>query len=227
MIEIAAILSAVVRHWEDFIMIFFMLALNAVVGFWEEFKADNEIEALKKHLALHSRVLRDGKWSDVEAKTLVSGDIVMVKLGNVIPADSEAGRWRLPQHRSVGADGRVTAGRQEEKRRRVFRIDRAHGPDEWAGRRHRNEHALRPHRDNWSRAFKTVSHFQKAVLKIGNFLILITLGLVALILTVSLFRGDPLVRNPALCTDSYRSCNPGRLAGRPVRHDGRRRIRAR
>ena len=73
MIEIAAILSAVVRHWEDFVMIFFMLALNAVVGFWEEFKADNEIEALKKHLALHSRVLRDGKWSDVEAKTLVAG----------------------------------------------------------------------------------------------------------------------------------------------------------
>ena len=40
---------------------------------------------------------------------------------------------------------------------------------------------------------KTVSHFQKAVLKIGNFLILITLGLVALILTVALYRGDPLV----------------------------------
>ena len=87
MIEIAAVLSAVVRHWEDFVIIFFMLALNAVVGFWEEFKADNEIEALKKNLALHSRVLRDGKWSDVEAKTLVTGDIVMVKLGNVIPAD--------------------------------------------------------------------------------------------------------------------------------------------
>jgi magnesium-transporting ATPase (P-type) len=80
MIEIAAVLSAVVRHWEDFVIIFFMLALNAVVGFWEEFKADNEIEALKKNLALYSRVLRDGKWSDVEAKTLVTGDIVMVKL---------------------------------------------------------------------------------------------------------------------------------------------------
>ncbi len=87
MIEIAAVLSAVVRHWEDFVIIFFMLALNAVVGFWEEFKADNEIEALKKNLALHTRVLRDSKWSEVEAKTLVSGDIVMVKLGNVIPAD--------------------------------------------------------------------------------------------------------------------------------------------
>jgi magnesium-transporting ATPase (P-type) len=60
MIEIAAVLSAVVRHWEDFVIIFFMLVLNAVVGFWEEFKADNEIEALKKNLALHSRVLRDG-----------------------------------------------------------------------------------------------------------------------------------------------------------------------
>jgi len=87
MIEIAAVLSALVRHWEDFVIIFFMLALNAVVGFWEEFKADNEIEALKKNLALRSRVLRGGKWSEVEAKTLVTGDIVMVKLGNVLPAD--------------------------------------------------------------------------------------------------------------------------------------------
>ena len=60
MIEIAAILSAVVRHWEDFVIIFFMLALNAVVGFWEEFKADNEIEALEK--ASGAAFPRPARW---------------------------------------------------------------------------------------------------------------------------------------------------------------------
>jgi nucleotide-binding universal stress UspA family protein len=54
MIEIAAILSGAVRHLEDFVIILAMLLINAGVGFWEEFKADNAIEALKQHLALRA-----------------------------------------------------------------------------------------------------------------------------------------------------------------------------
>ena len=226
MIEIAAVLSAVVRHWEDFVIIFFMLALNAVVGFWEEFKADNEIEALKKNLALHSRVLRDGKWSDVEAKTLVSGDIVMVKLGNVIPAD-----LKLVDGDYLSIDQSALTGESlpvDKKKNDVaysgsiVRMGQMNGLVVATGM-----NTLFGRTARLVESVQTVSHFQKAVLKIGNFLILITLGLVALILTVALFRGDPTHRNPALCTDSYSSRNPGRLAGRPVRHDGRRCIRAR
>jgi H+-transporting ATPase len=192
MIEIAAVLSAAVRHWEDFVIIFFMLALNAVVGFWEEFKADNEIEALKKNLALHSRVLRDGKWSDVEAKTLVSGDIVMVKLGNVIPAD-----LKLVDGDYLSIDQSALTGESlpvDKKKNDVaysgsiVRMGQmnglvvATGMDTLFGRTARLVETV-----------QTVSHFQKAVLKIGNFLILITLGLVALILACALYRGDPLV----------------------------------
>ena len=192
MIEIAAILSAVVRHWEDFIMIFFMLALNAVVGFWEEFKADNEIEALKKHLALHSRVLRDGKWSDVAAKTLVTGDIVMVKLGNVVPAD-----LKLVDGDYLSIDQSALTGESlpvDKKKNDVaysgsiVRMGQMNGLVVATGMNTLFGRAAR-----LVESVKTVSHFQKAVLKIGNFLILITLGLVALILTVSLYRGDPLV----------------------------------
>lgn len=60
MIEAAAILSAVVRHWEDFIIIAVLLFGNAVVGFWEEYQAGNAIAALKAQLALEARVKRDG-----------------------------------------------------------------------------------------------------------------------------------------------------------------------
>ena len=192
MIEIAAILSAVVRHWEDFVIIFFMLALNAVVGFWEEFKADNEIEALKKNLALHSRVLRDGKWSDVEAKTLVSGDIVMVKLGNVIPAD-----LKLVDGDYLSIDQSALTGESlpvDKKKNDVaysgsiVRMGQMNGLVVATGM-----NTLFGRTARLVESVQTVSHFQKAVLKIGNFLILITLGLVALILTVALFRGDPLV----------------------------------
>jgi H+-transporting ATPase len=192
MIEIAAVLSALVRHWEDFVIIFFMLALNAVVGFWEEFKADNEIEALKKNLALRSRVLRGGKWSEVEAKTLVTGDIVMVKLGNVLPAD-----LKLVDGDYLSIDQSALTGESLPVDKKesdvaysgsIVRMGQmnglvvATGMDTLFGRTARLAESV-----------QTVSHFQKAVLKIGDFLILITLGLVALILTVALYRADPLV----------------------------------
>lgn len=60
MIEIAAILSAVIHHWADFWIIAALLLVNAVVGFWQEHKAENAIELLKKRLALNAKVLRDG-----------------------------------------------------------------------------------------------------------------------------------------------------------------------
>jgi H+-transporting ATPase len=87
MIEVAAALSAALRHWADLAIILAMLFVNAGVGFWQEFKADNAIALLKQRLALKARVKRDGVWKDIEARLLVPGDVVHVKLGNIIPAD--------------------------------------------------------------------------------------------------------------------------------------------
>ncbi len=60
MIEAAAVLSALVRHWEDFTIILVLAVGNAVVGFWEEYQAGNAIAALKARLALQARVKREG-----------------------------------------------------------------------------------------------------------------------------------------------------------------------
>ncbi len=193
MIEVAAILSAVVRHWEDFIIISIMLLLNAGVGFWEEFSADNAIAALKKNLALKARVLRDGNWREIDARELVPGDIVELRLGNIVPADvklltgdylsidqSALTGESLPVDKkpadlayssSVVKMGEMTAVVTGTGRNTYF--GRTAGLVETAG---------------------ATSHFQKAVLKIGDFLILMTLGLVALILAVALFRHDPLIQ---------------------------------
>jgi H+-transporting ATPase len=81
MIEVAAILSAVVRHWTDLIIILILLLFNALVGFWQEYKAANALEALKKQLALEVRTLRDGRWQGIHAEQLVPGDIVRLRLG--------------------------------------------------------------------------------------------------------------------------------------------------
>jgi H+-transporting ATPase len=89
MIEAAAILSALVKHWADFIIILVLLLANAVVGFWEEYQAGNAIAALKANLALKARVKRDGQWREVAARELVPGDLVRLRLGDIVPADAK------------------------------------------------------------------------------------------------------------------------------------------
>ena len=87
MIEAAIMLSIIIQHWEDAAIIFTLLIVNAVVGFWQENKADNAIELLKKRLAPKARVLRDSAWREIPARELVPGDIVRVRLGDIVPAD--------------------------------------------------------------------------------------------------------------------------------------------
>jgi len=88
MIEAAVILSAVARHWPDFAIILLLLLANAVVGFWEEHQAGNAIAALKAKLAIEARVKRDGKWITPAACELVPGDVIRVRLGDIVPADA-------------------------------------------------------------------------------------------------------------------------------------------
>src|SRR5438034_7503491 len=87
MIEAAALMALIVRDWGDFTIITALLLFNAVLGFWEEHEASNALDALKNSLALKARVLRIGEWQEVDARTLVPGDIVRLYLGDVVPAD--------------------------------------------------------------------------------------------------------------------------------------------
>ncbi len=192
MIEIAAILSGLAGRWEDFTVIAVLLLINAGVGFWEEYKAGNAIEALKQRLALMARVLRDGEWHDIAARELVPGDVVFLRLGAIVPADVELvdGDYlsidqsaltgeSLPADKKIGDtaySGSIV--RQGEMRGVVTST----GMNTYFGRTARLVETA-----------QTRSHFQQAVLRIGNFLILITLGLVALVILVALFRGDPFI----------------------------------
>lgn len=128
MIEVAAILSLVVRHWADFAIILALLIFNAVVGFWQGYQAGNAVEALKEKLALKSRVLRDGNWQEIDAKELVPGDVIRLRLGDIIPADSklfEGDYLSIDQ----SADGRVVACRKAERRHCLLRFGCQTGGD--------------------------------------------------------------------------------------------------
>ena len=87
MIEAAALISLLRRDWSDFLVVAGLLVYNAAVGFWQEYKASNALDALKKGLAPKARVLRDGTWQTCDAAELVPGDVVNVSGGQIVPAD--------------------------------------------------------------------------------------------------------------------------------------------
>ena len=192
MIEGAVVLSGVDRHWPDFFIILVLLVANAMVGFWEERQAGNAIDALKANLAIKARVIRDGKWTTPAARELVPGDVIRVRLGDIVPADA-----RLLAGDSVDVDQSALTGeslpatrvageavfsgsiiRQGETRALVY----ATGAHTYFGKT-----------AQLVQEAHTVSHFQQAVLKIGNYLIILAVALVAVIVAVALLRGDPVL----------------------------------
>ncbi len=192
MIEVAAILSAVINHWEDFGIIFALLLLNAVVGFWQEHKADNAIELLKQKLALRARVLRDGKWGDILAKDLVPGDVIRVRLGDIIPADI-----KLIDGDYLLTDESALTGESLPVEKHVSDIA-------YAGAIIRQGEMNAMVVSTAMNTFfgqtaklvaetKTKSHFQKAVIKIGNYLIILAVVLVTIIFLVALFRNESII----------------------------------
>jgi H+-transporting ATPase len=192
MIEAAAILSGITERWEDLGIIVVMLLINAGVGFFEEFKAGNAIDALKQRLAPSARVLRDGKWQDIAARLLVPGDVVLIKLGNIVPADVE-----LREGDYLSVDQSALTGES-------LPVNMKAGDTAYSGSVVRQGEMRAVVTATGMKTFfgKTAqlvetaqqrSHFQQAVLRIGNFLIMITVALVALIIIVALLRGNDLV----------------------------------
>ena len=192
MIEVAVILSAVARHWPDFFIILVLLLANALVGFLEERQAGNAIEALKAKLAINARVKRDGKWVTPPARELVPGDVIRLRLGDIVPPDA-----RLLPGDEISVDQSVLTGESLPAARKsgeavfsgsiirrgeIEALVYATGSNTYFGKT-----AILVAEDH------IVSHFQKAVLQIGNYLIILAVVLVAIIITVAIFRDDPIL----------------------------------
>ena len=198
MIEVAAVLSAVVQHWADFFIIAVLLLVNAGIGFWEEYKADNAIALLKQKLALMARVLRDGSWRTLPADQVVPGDIVQVRLGDIVPADLQlrAGEsLDVDQSALTGESlpvtkvaGDIAYSGSVVQRGEMDAVVVATGMNSYFGRTARLVEEAH-----------TESHYQKAVLQVGHFLILATLALVGVVLAAALFRGTPLFETLQFC----------------------------
>lgn len=189
MIEVAAVLSIVVQHWTDFGVITALLLFNALVGFFQEHQANSAIDALKKQLALQARAYRDGQWQEVDAKQLVPGDIVKIRMGDIIPAD-----LKLLKGDYLSVDQSALTGES-------LPVDKEKGDNAYSGSMAKQGEMTGLVSATGKNTYfgqtarlvsgkKGPSHFQKAVLNIGDYLIKLSLFLIVILVLVQLFRGD-------------------------------------
>jgi len=192
MIEVAIILSALVQDWVNLTIILVLLVVNSLIGFWTEFQAGNAIAALKAQLAFNARVKRDGEWIAVLARELVPGDIIHLRIGDVIPADIrllEGDSIEVDQAALTGESlpvtremGEVVYSGSVLKRGEIDGLVYATGANTFFGKT-----------ASLVGNATIQSHFQETILKIGNFLIATALVLVTLIIFVALYRHDKLL----------------------------------
>ncbi len=83
----AAVIAGIVGDFTDGIVILIIVLLNAFLGFFQEYRAEKAMQALKQMALTQARVLRDGNVTDLAARALVPGDVVMLEAGNAVPAD--------------------------------------------------------------------------------------------------------------------------------------------
>ncbi|MFO0994548.1 MAG: plasma-membrane proton-efflux P-type ATPase [Hyphomicrobiales bacterium] len=183
MIEAAAIVSAILGRWQDFCVIAALLIFNACLEFWQDRKASNALAALKKGLAPKATVLRDAAWHEIDAATLVPGDVVRIRLGAIVPAD-----LRLVQGDYASIDQSALTGESVPVAMKI-------GDPAYSGSIVRQgemtgvviatgSNTLFGHTAKLVAGAGAVSHAQKAMFEIGNFLIVIA-AILALILVAA------------------------------------------
>jgi len=191
MIEGALIISGLLGDWIDFTVIFALLMINGGVGFWQEYQADNAIEMLKKKLAYSARVLRDGEWTEIPSPELVPGDIIRVRYGDIIPAD-----MKLIDGEYISVDESVLTGESLPVEKVISAIAYSGtiihqgvmtalvistGMNTYFGK---TAHLITE--------VKGKSNLERAVIKIGNYLIIMDVILVSFIIALGLYHHESI-----------------------------------
>ncbi|MEX2573937.1 MAG: cation-transporting P-type ATPase [Balneolaceae bacterium] len=83
----AAVITALLEHWIDTWMILAVVMINALIGFFQEGKAEKALESIREMLSLSAKVIRNSRQQEIDAEELVPGDVVLLESGDRIPAD--------------------------------------------------------------------------------------------------------------------------------------------
>lgn len=189
LIIIAMIFSGIAREWENFGIIAFLLILNALIGFLMEAQAESALDALKSTLSLKTKCWRNSELVGVDSVGLVPGDIIVLRLGDIVPADcrllgisvtgeeSDAG-LQIDQSALTGESLPVVKNRGNTaysssivKQGQMMAVVTKTGAATFIGRA-----------ANLISITNEQGHFQKIVGQIGNFLVLLTAVMVIILL---------------------------------------------
>ena len=194
LLELATLISGILGDWIDFGILVFVLIANAWIGFHEEAKAESALDALKNTLAVKSRCVRNGELVQVEANLLVPGDIIAVRLGDIIPADCKLlgidingeptmGDLQIDQSALTGESLPVSKGMSQiaysssiVKQGAMLAIVTKTGINTYIGRA-----------ANLISITNEEGHFQKIIKIIGDFLVIITVVMALIIMLVNIF----------------------------------------
>ncbi|KAH6573871.1 hypothetical protein BASA62_002714 [Batrachochytrium salamandrivorans] len=193
LLEAAALVSAILGDWVDFIILIVVLIANAVIGFHEEAKAESALDALKNTLALKCRAWRNGVLVEVDSALLVPGDVIALRLGDIVPADARLlgigvtgaateGTLQIDQAALTGESLPVSKGKGSI----VYSSSIVKQGQQLAVVTKTGLHTFIGRAANLISITTEEGHFQKVINQIGNFLIIITVVMVVIIMIVYL-----------------------------------------
>jgi plasma-membrane proton-efflux P-type ATPase len=196
MLELIMILSAFLGKYPDLVVVGALLAVNAVLSFAQERRAAGVVEALKKRIQVTARVLREAKWQAIPARELVPGDIIRVRLGDIIPADIKllTSVLSIDQSALTGeskdadkAVGDVLSSGSIVRRGEGNGVVMLTGAQTFFGRTTELVQSARPK-----------LHIEAVVAKVVRWLLVIVAAMIGLVVALSLIRGTPLIEMVSL-----------------------------
>jgi len=190
MLEIIIIISWILQRYSDLYIVTGLLVFNSILGFLEEQRASNAVEALKERLQVNARVLRDGLWKVVMARELVPGDVVRNRSGDFVPADVKmvTGELEVDQSALTGESmgiekksGEILYSGSIVKRGESNGIVVATGTNTYFGRTAQLVQSAKPK-----------LHMEEVISNVVRWLLVIVFGLIALALVFSLLEAKNL-----------------------------------
>lgn len=197
MIWAAIIIELIRLDFVDLVVLIILQFLNGIIGWYEERNAGNAIEALKAKLAPRAVAKRNGEWQVVEAKTLVIGDRIKIKLGDIIPADAVLGPGfcEVDQSALTGESLATTKFEGDEvyqgavcKRGDLEAIVSGTGKNTFFGKT-----------STLVASVNQRGNFQKILFKVAMFLLCVSSIMVLIILIVVLTKGNNFLETLSIC----------------------------
>ncbi len=191
MLELIIVLSLVLRNLPDLVVVSTLLVVNAVLSFTQEHRAAGVVETLRRRLRVNARVLRGSAWRVVPARELVPGDIIRVRSGDIIPADVKLLEGALTVDESAltgeskDAD-KITGGVLSSGS--VVRRGEGGGVVMFTGAK-----TYFGHTTQLVQQARPKLHIEAVVAGVVRWLFVIVGALLAVVITLSLVRGSPLL----------------------------------